>query len=265
MQPARRAHFSKESIDAARTFGFTLIELLVVISIIALLIALLLPALTMANEFARRSVCAANLKQIGMAYYIYADDNDSWTPLNWVSRPYEPYVLYRNDTSLPREDRWINDGILYRDEYVETGRVFYCPSRAARTHGESTYENEWFLEYFRRGLPPWPSLGGYSRSNYSPWFSRPKRGGAQRGRIDGMGTSDLAINTDNINWPFAVGHSLRGRNGWDSVAAYNVLYGDAGVSFWQDPDDRIAHPGGTGDLLVWGQFEDIYEALDNRQ
>jgi prepilin-type N-terminal cleavage/methylation domain-containing protein/prepilin-type processing-associated H-X9-DG protein len=56
--------------------GFTLIELLVVIAIIALLLALLMPALEMARAHARRAVCTANLRDLVIAWVIYADDND---------------------------------------------------------------------------------------------------------------------------------------------------------------------------------------------
>jgi prepilin-type N-terminal cleavage/methylation domain-containing protein/prepilin-type processing-associated H-X9-DG protein len=56
--------------------GFTLIELLVVIAIIALLLALLMPALDRARELARRAVCTANLRDLVIAWTIYANDND---------------------------------------------------------------------------------------------------------------------------------------------------------------------------------------------
>jgi prepilin-type N-terminal cleavage/methylation domain-containing protein/prepilin-type processing-associated H-X9-DG protein len=60
--------------------GFTLVELLVVIAVIAILAALLLPALAGAKESARRARCASNLKQIVLAANIYADENDGHFP-----------------------------------------------------------------------------------------------------------------------------------------------------------------------------------------
>jgi prepilin-type N-terminal cleavage/methylation domain-containing protein len=60
--------------------GFTIVELLVVIAVIALLAAMLLPVLARAKEKARSSQCAANLRQWGLAYQMYASDNGDFLP-----------------------------------------------------------------------------------------------------------------------------------------------------------------------------------------
>jgi prepilin-type N-terminal cleavage/methylation domain-containing protein len=78
--------------------GFTLIELLVVVSIIALLISILLPAIGRARELARRAYCAANLNGIGKGVHTYAvENNDSWpvaVPNSTMNTPSVPVEYY---------------------------------------------------------------------------------------------------------------------------------------------------------------------------
>ena len=140
--------------------AFTLIELLVVIAIIALLLAIVLPAFNQAKQIAASVVCMSNQKQLGLAYVLYAEENNGKLV---EARPgKDGYVIDSDgvahrtwvDAPTPAEDKTLDGKIqALRDggmwQYLESHKVFNCP-----------YDRRWKSPYTGPGAQP-GDLGGY--------------------------------------------------------------------------------------------------------
>ena len=122
-----------------KSSGFTLIELLVVIAIIAVLMAILMPALHRVREQGKRAVCLGNLKQFGLAWIMYADENDgklvngaagfSDTTTTWGQHANElAWIDVRDFHSTSWEDQilQIKAGALW--PYLKNEDLYRCPT-----------------------------------------------------------------------------------------------------------------------------------------
>ena len=93
---------------------FTLIELLVVIAIIAILAAMLMPALQQAREQGKVTQCSSNIKQLGNMLQFYTDDSKGWFP-------------HKNPTPSKHETSWINV-LIHQMNYTVSPGILICPS-----------------------------------------------------------------------------------------------------------------------------------------
>ena len=111
--------------------GFTLIELLVVIAIIAILAALLLPALANAKEEGKRARCIGNVKQVSLAMILYADENEGSFYTNPGGGVPNHGMWYRNPRStvlLLPTDSYAYWGIGYYKQAGQSRDIFKCPT-----------------------------------------------------------------------------------------------------------------------------------------
>lgn len=130
------------SVASKLKSGFTLIELLVVIAIIAILAAILFPVFAKVREKARQTSCASNLKQLGLGFIQYSQDNDETLPApadafgeGWGGRIYQ-YVKSGGVYGCPDDPTAPATG-LYKVSYAENGNL--CVLQGGTFYGGTQY------------------------------------------------------------------------------------------------------------------------------
>ncbi len=203
--------------------GFTLIELLVVVAIIAVLVAILLPALSRARDQAYEVSCASRLRQMGLGITSYANDYNGWLP----------GPRYPTDSSyIKSRFVYYGLGIAFEGKYIGP-KILYCPCDKERKVSYWTGHG-WAYTDQRRDI----EHTAYARARsytYHPYLLTKDTDG--NGIIDGYERDRLddgpgrVVSSDPLPW-------------WGNLARYhpdgvNILYMDGSVAFRRY--DSICH------------------------
>jgi len=228
----------------ALKFGFTLIELLVVISIIAVLMSIMMPALAKVRRQAQKSVCASNFHQVGIVHLAYSADHGQWVPRFTAVNGEEVHIPVGQAISgvVPY---FMGDKIyqLLKSGYGTEAEFWVCPSLRAKNAkrgflGTVDFSQE---DLPRNGDKPNPrnmgilNLVGLTNMTITEPKDVPECAQKPTDSSDKILAADLNIRWGNDwnNQATAISHQGKGKKGHAMPEGANRLYTD-GSAKWVD-------------------------------
>jgi prepilin-type N-terminal cleavage/methylation domain-containing protein/prepilin-type processing-associated H-X9-DG protein len=219
--------------------AFTLVELLVVVGIIAVLIAILLPALGKARASSRRVACGSNLHQVGIAIHAYANENKGSIPYGPKAPPmsfFNFYPVTGNVTSLIsiQSGEPVGLGLMIERYLATTARVLFCPGSDQDNIADAQLaifgKDQAQCDYYYRH-----ASGGDA---YAEPPTTHLKLGALGNNSDGIPIRALAIDVQFIADPALATLNIYTRSAHDKKWV-NVLCADGHVATLGNQDDRF--------------------------
>ncbi|QNN22018.1 prepilin-type N-terminal cleavage/methylation domain-containing protein [Planctomycetales bacterium ZRK34] len=232
-----------------RRQGFTLIELLVVVSIIALLIAILLPSLSRARELARVTVCASNQRQVGMGLVMYVQSFKNVLP-PWIDDQNVNHVVHRwfyHDIN-----KYQNLGLLYKTKVITEGRTFFCPSQEFPGFRYDNYD-------------PWPTFASYDGTGtgtlgircsfqYNPHLEKESTSSPRLYQNLTDMPPSATLTADLMEHRAAIAH--------EELAGWNLMTSDTSVQFKKSAEALERIPAWWDQWTPMSSYFDVLELLE---